>query len=342
MVKANLVIQTAFLGDLILSVPVLRRIKAADPARKLIVVCKKGHADFLLREKIADYAFEVEKSNRSTYKEALKYSQNFEIQNLYCIHRSVRSQLFASQVKAKCKVGFSSFLGFWIFDDLVRYEISFPEVIRQFKILETTDSMTRVEFGDRDFSGFNSMLSILPDFFSFTRRPSQASGRSQKIAIFPGSVWATKRWIPEGFTTVAQELLKAGYAVDLLGGPDDVELCEVIAKETTGAQVLAGKLSIADSLKKLGDYDLVISNDSASTHMAVYNNIKVISIFGPTTLALGFRPWSNDSVVIENNEMTCRPCGKHGHQQCPLGHHNCMKSISAAEVLAAAKQSLLR
>ena len=107
MIKANLVIQTAFLGDLILAVPVLRRIRKLSPAGKLIVVCKKGHADFLLREQLADFAFEVEKSNRKSYREVLKYTENFEIENLYCIHRSVRSQLFAAQVKAHKKVGFS-------------------------------------------------------------------------------------------------------------------------------------------------------------------------------------------------------------------------------------------
>lgn len=338
MIKANLVIQTAFLGDLILSVPVLRRIKALNPSEKLIVVCKKGHADFLLREQIADYAFEVEKSSRKSYREALKYIENFAVDKLFCIHRSVRSQLFAAQVKAEKKIGFSSLLGFWIFDDHVDFDLAAPEVIRQFKILETTDPLTRVQIGENDFSELNETGKPVPGFFSMAKTRPLAGNK--KIAIFPGSVWATKRWTEEGFTKVTQQLLQDGFKVDLLGGPDDAPLCDRIAVMAPGAQVLAGKLSIHESLKVLPNYDLVISNDSASTHMAVYNGVRVVSIFGPTTKALGFRPWSNDATVVENPELSCRPCGKHGHMICPLGHHNCMKSISAEQVLTAVTRSL--
>ena len=338
MIKANLVIQTAFLGDLILAVPVLRRIRKLSPAGKLIVVCKKGHADFLLREQLADFAFEVEKSNRKSYREVLKYTENFEIENLYCIHRSVRSQLFAAQVKAHKKVGFSSLLGFWIFDDLVDFDPTAPEVIRQFKILETTDPLTRFEIGEHDFAQLNEIQKPVPSFFSLA--PARTAAVTKKIAIFPGSVWATKRWTEAGFTKVAQQLLQDGYKVDLMGGPDDIALCERIAVMAPGAQVLAGKLSIHESLKNLSGYDLVISNDSASTHMAVYNGTRVVTIFGPTTRALGFRPWSDNATVVENLELSCRPCGKHGHMKCPLGHHNCMNFISAEQVLQAVTHSL--
>ena len=341
MIKANLVIQTAFLGDLLLAVPMLRRIRLLQPDQKLIIVCKKGHADFLLREKIVDFAFEVEKSNRKTYREVLRYTKNFDILNLYCVHRSVRSLLFAAQVQAHKKVGFSSFLGFWIFDDLVDFESDYPEVIRQFQILQTTDPLTRHEFKTENFSQLNDMNSVIPDFFSFGPEP-ETPAVTRKIAIFPGSVWATKRWTQEGFTVLTQELLKQGFAVDLMGGPDDAELCRSIAALAPGSRVLSGKLSIFESLRKIKDYDLVVSNDSASTHMAVYNHTKVVSIFGPTTLNLGFRPWSEKAVVVENNELTCRPCGKHGHDKCPLGHHNCMKSISAEQVLSSVTRSLSR
>ncbi len=344
--KHNLVIQTAFLGDLILTIPVLKRIKLIFPEDRLVIVCKSGVGDFLLNEKIVDQVLEVEKSNSQSYSEALKQLNNLEIRNLYCLHRSVRSQLFTAQIKAQKKIGFSSFLGFWIFDDQVDFVEENPEVIRQFKILETTDKETYEELKDSGYAYLNNILDgqlpEIPIYFSFKHSEKPDFSEQKKIAIFPGSVWATKRWTQAGFTELAQNFLRDGYKVDLLGGPSEASLCKEIATEAQGANVLAGNLTIAETIKKLGKYDLVVSNDSASTHMAAYNNTPVITIFGPTTSFMGFRPWSNNAAIVEEKSLNCRPCGKHGHKQCPLGHHNCMKLITASTVYNLSKKSLLR
>ncbi|MEQ1721935.1 MAG: glycosyltransferase family 9 protein [Pseudobdellovibrio sp.] len=342
--KHNLVIQTAFLGDLILSTPVLKRIKKIFPQDKLIVVCKSGVGEFLLQEKIVDQVIEVEKSNSRSYSEALKQLINIEIRNLYCLHRSVRSQLFTAQIKADKKIGFSSLLGFWIFDDQVDFVEENPEVIRQFKILETTDKETFDQFKDSGYAYLNNIvdghLPEIPAYFSFEHSVKPAMADQKRIAIFPGSVWATKKWTQVGFTELAQNFIRDGYKVDLLGGPSEAAFCKEIANDAVGANVLAGSLTIAETIKKLSEYDLVVSNDSASTHMAAYNNTPVITIFGPTTSYMGFRPWSNNSVIVEEKTLDCRPCGKHGHNQCPLGHHNCMKLITASTVYNISKNSL--
>lgn len=337
--KSNLVIQTAFLGDLILSVPTLRRLKQIYPEDKLIVLCKKGLGEFLIKEHIADEVIEVEKSDSRSYRNAAGEISQFQIRNIYCLHRSLRSQLFAAGIKAEKKIGFASFAGFWIFDDLIDYRAGNPEVIRQFAILETSDADTFEKLHSADFVGLNSVGSEkVPAFFAF-KPPSATKKLSQRVAIFPGSVWATKKWTASGFTELASLLTGAGYKVDILGGAGETALCEGIAAQVPGTSVQTGH-SIAETIRAISNYDLVISNDSAPTHMAAYNNTPVITIFGPTTLKQGFRPWSDNSAVIENFQLTCRPCGKHGHNECPLTHHNCMKSITAAEVFAKAVKIL--
>ena len=339
--KSNLVIQTAFLGDLILSVPTLRRIKEIYPNDNLIVVCKNGLGDFLLKERIVDEVIEVEKSNSKSYRDALIEIKKLNIKNIFCLHRSLRSRLFASKIKAERKIGFSSFTGFWIFDDLVIFRDDFPEVIRQFAVLETVDARTFDEINSQDYSYLNnSELPPVPAFFSFYNKTQNSKSTDNKIAIFPGSVWATKKWTTLGFTELTKLFIENNYQVDLLGGSTEKELCEEIADKAKGANVLAGSLSIAETIKILSNYALVVSNDSAPTHMAVYNNTPVITIFGPTTLKQGFRPWSDNSAVVENNTLKCRPCGKHGHNECPLGHHNCMKLIHAHEAFELAQKLL--
>jgi heptosyltransferase II len=328
MKEVNLVIQTAFLGDLILSVPTLRRIKKNQPHRQLAVVCKKGLGDFLKNEGLVDLVFEVEKSNRQSYKEALNSLNSYTLNNVYCIHKSIRSLLFTAQLKAKRKIGYNSFVAFWFFDDVVDFEPEQHEVLRQFKILESTDEETRIKFFDEQLVDLNKAGQSIPEYFSF-KSAKQLRQKTGRIALFPGSVWETKKWTEQGFAELAQKLNSAGYKIEFLGGPQEKELCERIAQLAGTGEVLAGQYDIATSLQKVRDYDLVVSNDSAPTHMAVYQNTPVVTIFGPTTSKMGFRPWSNNSEVVELNDVTCRPCGPHGHKECPLKHHNCMKQISA-------------
>ncbi|MBC7742991.1 MAG: glycosyltransferase family 9 protein [Bdellovibrionaceae bacterium] len=344
--KAHVVIQTAFFGDLILSIPLFRRIKKMWPQHDLVIVCKKGLGDFLLKEKIVDRCLEVVKGDRLSYRQALRELNSYHVKNVYCVHRSTRSLLFTAQIKAEKKIGYASFMGFWVLDELIEFITEWPEVMRLMKILESTDPATERALRTEDWQQLNHSnpageLPFLPTAFAFEKKEQVNDQLKPAIALFPGSVWATKKWMQEGYAAVARYFLNKGYAVDLMGGPDEKVLCELIAGEARGAQVLAGQLSISESIKRVANYQLVICNDSASTHMASYQHVPVVSIFGPTTLDLGFRPWTNKARIIENKNLDCRPCGKHGHDKCPLGHHHCMKHISPDMVIAAAEALLI-
>ncbi len=332
--KAQVVIQTAFLGDLILSIPFLKRVKNLHPDEKLVLICKKGLGSFLKELKLIDDYFEIAKSDRQSYLLALKFLESFSISNLFCVHRSIRSQLFAAQITARKKIGFKSFLSFLIFNDHFSYELSWPDAVRKFKLLANLDSEVKSALAGRDFGGLNSVnlegaMPAVPEIFSF--QPRKTDRRFLKVCLFPGSVWATKRWTLEGFTEVAAKFIQLGYEVLLLGGPDEKDLCDQIALVVPKAQVLAAKLSVAQSIQQISESDLVVANDSAATHMAAFAGTPAVTIFGPTTLDLGFRPWTNEARVVQT-DLECRPCGKHGHQICPLGHHNCMRFIDSETV----------
>ena len=338
--KCHVVIQTAFLGDLFLSLPLLRQIKKEFPQDNLILICKSGLGDFFLAEKIVDQVLEIKKNDRESYKKVLHHvrQKSLHIQNLYCVHRSIRSQLMSLQIKARRKIGFQSFLGFFIFRDQITYQKNWPEALRQLKILISTSPNVALNLLEKDWSYLNDvdeegqMANIPPLFEQPLIRPKTSS---KKIALFPGSVWATKQWTRQGFATVAEAFFKLGYDVYLMGGPDEKLLCEDIHTLSPNSQVLAGSKSILESILFVKGCDLVISNDSAPAHMAASQNVPIVSIFGPTTLNLGFRPWTSKVIVVENKKLNCRPCGKHGHQKCPLKHHHCMIQIEAQEVIDA-------
>ncbi|MCM2281143.1 MAG: glycosyltransferase family 9 protein, partial [Bdellovibrionaceae bacterium] len=151
------------------------------------------------------------------------------------------------------------------------------------------------------------------------------------VFLAPGSVWPTKMWTREGYTSSARELLKMGFRVVVMGAPAERELCEGIAAES-GADSLAGRTSLSESAEILALADVLICNDSGAMHMAAACGVPSVAVFGPTTLELGYRPWQNAARVVQKS-MTCRPCGKHGANACPLGTHECMRSISSSDVL---------
>ncbi len=341
MVSHQVIIQTAFLGDLLLSIPLLKKIKSSYPDDQIILICKKGLGSYFLNQKLVDQVFEVNKNNRSDYQHIVKILNNLNVNNLFCVHRSLRSQLFSWQVKAKVKIGFKSFFSRLIFSKVIFYQPKWPEALRQLWIFSAVDQQLEKELTNRDWSDLNSVnsngdLNLIPDSFSVESKFFEKLAPSKRIAVFPGSVWATKKWTVAGYIEVCRHFSSQQYEIFLMGGPDEVDLCQSIHAMVPATVVIAGKNSVPESIDFLKSCALVICNDSAPTHMAAHQNIPVVSIFGPTTVDLGFRPWSNQAKIVENTKLNCRPCGKHGHQRCPLVHHHCMTQIHSSEVIKAA------
>lgn len=153
----------------------------------------------------------------------------------------------------------------------------------------------------------------------------------KKIAIAPGSVWATKKWPEKHFVELISKC--SSYEIYLIGGSGDFELCESIIQQSEHANILnfAGKLSIPESCALIKEMDLVLSNDSAPLHMANAVKTNVFAIFGPTVKKFGCYPYRNGDKILEV-DLACRPCAKHGGNKCPLNHHNCMNALSAKYV----------
>ena len=162
------------------------------------------------------------------------------------------------------------------------------------------------------------------------RIPSLESDK-KRICLFPGSIWATKRWTEDGFVEVSRSLVQKNNQVLICGSKEEQDLCERIAKQSPGSVNLGGHTSVYESAILLAHSNLMVGNDSASTHLATVAEISTITLFGPTILEFGYRPWSNQAYVLQTN-LSCRPCGPHGHHKCPIGTHDCMKKISAKEV----------
>ncbi|MFM8770716.1 MAG: glycosyltransferase family 9 protein [Candidatus Kapaibacterium sp.] len=162
------------------------------------------------------------------------------------------------------------------------------------------------------------------------------------IGIAPGARHSTKRWSATGYADLVRHLVVDKHQeVVLLGGPDDVVICDEI-ESLAGVPVKRadGARDLGQTLRALDRCRLVVSNDSALMHLARARHIAVVAIFGSTVQELGFAPTGADVRIVERVELPCRPCSHIGRDRCPKGHFRCMTEIASSEV-ASAVESLL-
>lgn len=155
------------------------------------------------------------------------------------------------------------------------------------------------------------------------------------LGINPGASYgSSKRWYPEKFSQVIEEL-SSRYDITILGGPDETDIAMDIQtrlekKGISNYQNLAGKLTIPELITCISKFELFITADSGPMHIAATFKVPTISIFGPTRHNETSQ-WKNEKSIIIKKNLSCQPCMK---RECPLEHHNCMRLINADDVLS--------
>lgn len=159
------------------------------------------------------------------------------------------------------------------------------------------------------------------------------------MGINAGATYGSaKRWYPQKFAEVAKAYSDR-YDIIIFGGPSEVEMAAEIESHLKSSNVtnyinLAGKTTIKELCENIAGCSLFITNDSGPMHVAAAYNVPTVSIFGPTKHTETSQ-WMNEKSTIVRHEIECAPCMR---RECPLGHHECMKSIEAVEVIDAIKE----
>ena len=156
----------------------------------------------------------------------------------------------------------------------------------------------------------------------------------------PGSEYGpAKRWPPEHYAALANQL---GGPVLLLGSGKEADLCAEIAKQAKNCLNFAGKTTLAQAIRAQAASKLIVSNDSGLMHVAAALGIPQVAIFGSSS-PLHTPPLSSKAVVLwlktdaaYQPPLDCAPCFE---RVCPLGpedgHMRCLNDISPQRVFAA-------
>ncbi|HIE03337.1 MAG TPA: glycosyltransferase family 9 protein [Candidatus Latescibacteria bacterium] len=327
MAKA-LIVQTAFIGDVVLTLPLASALRSAGFEPEFLVVPRTAELPASHPDVCGVLAYDKRGRDRGLpglLRTAGRLRRRFDLAVLP--HRSLRSALLALLGGIPGRIGFSSSPFRFLYTASVPYGQEAHEVLRNLSLLSPIGVSSPPPEPPWLIPGRGHEEVAL----SFLRE-HELEGRPT-VALAPGSVWPTKRWVPEGFRRVAEALVRMGVGVVLVGGAEDRELCERIVRGLSPEPaVAAGRTSVMESAALLKFCSVLVSNDSAPVHIASAVGTPVVAIFGPTVPAFGFGPYGPGHRVVEL-DLPCRPCSVHGGRRCPEGHFMCMRGITAEMVL---------
>jgi heptosyltransferase-2 len=323
--STTLVIQTAFLGDVVLTMPLLAAL--ARIHGPVDVVTTSQAAPLLENHPAVATVVHYDKRGAdrgpAAWLTLARLLRGRRYRRAYLPHRSWRSAALAWAAGIPQRIGFADSPARRSYTQRVSRDMALHETRRLLALTGETPAAVDFDFG------------LAEDEIRLARDWLTSHGISQPfIAIAPGSVWGTKRW--PAYPDLAARL---DHPVVVVGGPREREAAAAIVAAAEGrAASAAGTMPLRVSAAILSCARLLVTNDSAPLHLAGAVGTPVVAIFGPTVPAFGFGPLGPDDVIVEELGLACRPCSPHGPMTCPLGHHRCMLDLTVDTVEQAVRR----
>lgn len=325
-----LLIRLSSIGDIVLTTPLIRALKNRFPDAEIDYLVKEKYAE-LLQHHLA-LAEVIRFPDRGGWRDlrdiraqllARRYTYILDL------HKNQRSLILTHRQPAKAVMRIKKYAArrFLLVKAGINLYRTIVPVYRRY--------LLAAAFLGVEDDGRGTELFVPEAVRQDARRRLRRRGADEAmtiIALAPGAGFATKRWPVAYFAQVAQHLVAAGKICCVLGGPGDRALGEEIRRQVPACVNFAGELSLLQSAAVLQQARLLITNDSGLMHIAEAVGTPVLAIFGSTVRELGFYPWLQESRVLENCEVSCRPCSHIGRNECPKGHFLCMTTLRPEQV----------
>jgi heptosyltransferase-2 len=332
-----LVIRLSSLGDVILSTPLLKKLREKYPHSQIDYCVKKEFSDALRFNPNINNIIEAE--NELTFRKLRTLKKRLKIEKYDLVidaHNKLNTfylRTFPGSKKLVFKkYSVKKFL-------LVKFKLNLlknlpPISERYLKIL----------------SGQIYDKQIVPEIY-----PEQAAkgnveeiieqlnlkGR-ETICIAPSSGHFTKTYPPELYAELINNFDRTKYSFVLIGkGNDKANISDVLSKTGINVHDLCDKLDVNEIYELMKKCRLVIGGDTGPMHIAEAAGIPLILLAGSSVKEFGFYPQTENTIILENNSLKCRPCSHIGRNSCPKRHFKCMYEIKPAEIKNAVESLLL-
>ncbi|MFH1194530.1 MAG: glycosyltransferase family 9 protein [bacterium] len=331
-----LVIQTAFLGDAILTLPMIQKLSEKYPSSSIDVISIPSTQEIFSASPYVQNVLVLDKRGKHrSIRTLLKFTREIKAigySKLFSPHRSFRSSLITMLSGVRNTNGFDTASFNHVYKNLIKYEPSDHEVKRNLSLLGINE-----EFDWRIKPEIKLSKEVENKIQSFLLEKNL----TKKIAVAPGSVWNTKKYPFDYWKEIIGYLVDNSYNVFLIGGSDDTEINDSLKSNfPKGVISTAGQFSIIESIGLLKECMCLICNDSAPTHMGMAADIPVLTIYCSTIPQFGFYPYNKKSVSAGLNDLKCKPCGIHGYNECPIHTFDCGKLLKPSIVIDALKEIL--
>lgn len=330
-----LLVQTSFLGDTILSTPLLAALNEIHPEAEIWMMTTPLAASLVKRDPLLSGVLPFakrgpEKGITGLLRQAARL-RKMDFTIVYSLHRSARTALLLRLSRIPKRIAFKNAkLAFLYTDTRVRPQ-AIHDVLRNLALVKKEFEGRKVPDRLRLFAPAKEELTL--------EIQAKLPPPKSYVLIVPGSAWETKRWSAAGYHEVAEYLIDKGLQVVLMGSAEEVEVCRAVASNLKVIN-LAGEGNLDSALYLTTHAKMMICNDSMALHMASACKVPTVAIFCATVPEFGFGPWQNRALVVEKGDLSCRPCARHGSRTCPNQTRACMDELAASEVIKAVEKLL--
>jgi len=323
--KRILIIQTAFIGDVVLATVLIEKLKDLFPDSEIDFLLRSGNEELLFEHpKIKEIIVWNKRKNKYFNLFRIAYKVRKKRYDLIVnVHRFSSSGFITWLSGANKKVGFDKNPFSFAYNEKCEHNIGNGkhETVRNLELIQflggDSNFKPRLYFSDEDLRMAREIVS------------------DPYVVMAPGSVWFTKQFPQDKWVDLIKKIPET-HNICLIGGGNDVKYCEnIITKSKRDNMInLSGKLSYLEAVALIKNAKMNFVNDSAPMHFASAVNAPVTAIFCSTIPEFGFGPLSDRSEILQIEEaLSCRPCGLHGFKSCPKGHFECATKINVPSEL---------
>lgn len=328
-----LIIQTAYLGDVILTLPVVQNIKKQLPDAQIDFLCIPQTEAVLRNNPYIRELVVYDKRGKKKFsglKKIISKVRSFKYDIVISPHRSFRSALITHFSGSDIMIGFDKNSISGMLTYRVRYIKNTHEILRNLELVKVIPGIK--------LTAENQI--IKPELFS-SKEDIEFVDKfidpqyNPFVALAPCSKWFTKQLSKSKTVEVINSLINSGYKVVLIGGNEDAPFCKNVVDEVSNSNILnlCGNLTPLQSEVVIEKSACLVSVDSAAAHIGASTDAPVVQVYGSTVPAFGFYPLTSKNIIIENKMLACRPCTDHGRNSCPLKHFKCIEELDVNKII---------
>ncbi len=340
-IKKILIIRMSSIGDVILASPLIRQLRENFPNTQIDFLVRSEYADLVKYDPHLSHLLQYDiQTGRRGLRELKEFIEQQGYDVILDLHRNFRSY-FLRKLTPKpliLKINKNRIIRFL----LVKFKINlYKKLYGQ-----------PISIAEKYIMAASNLCSFKNDLRLDLYLPQKTADKGKQlwqkleseqfgVVMAPGARHFTKRWPAELYSELIVKIHQTyGWRTLLVGSAEEVSLIEDIQKKAGNGicEIAAGYFSLLETAALIKAAPVFISNDSGLMHVAAAYEIPQIAIFGSTARELGFFPINPNAVVIENQNLECRPCTHIGRKSCPKKHFKCMVEITPQRIFNVYKE----